>query len=140
MVKRKAKAPEHDWPSIRRWGTLASAGIGIIVFVSYIFPAMRNVANSDPPPFIGKSSFEPVAKTVNDIQTEQRLFIQRLQAFDVSQMQRDCLALADRKEGLELRRQMSGQDRLVRETYNQVLRTIERLQKQIEAAGEVPNC
>jgi hypothetical protein len=140
MVKRKAKAPEHDWPTIKKWSALAGASLTIIAFFAFVFNPMRDLANSDPPPFIGKSSFEPVAKTVNDIQTEQRLFIQRLQAFDVSQMQRDCLALADRKEGLELRRQMSGQDRLVRETYNQVLRTIERLQKQIEAAGEVPNC
>lgn len=146
MTKRKigrgySKSRRVRWTQdLLRFGGQAAAIASILALVAYCFPIVRDVFNSDPPRWIGEKSFNPIAKAVQDIQEAQSTFVRRLNDFDIGQMQRECLSLVDRKEGLELRRTMSGDDRLVRETLAQVARTMERLQKQIEAAGQIPDC
>lgn len=149
MVKRKAAqqkskaAPRlFTWLSydLLRYGGQAAAIATVLGLIAYCFPVARDIANSDPPPLVGRKTFDPIAKAVQDIQEAQSDFVIRLNDFDVGQMQRECLSLADRKEGLELRRAMSGNDRLVRETLDQVNRGMARLQRQIEAAGQTPDC
>lgn len=127
----------HD---LLRYGGQAAAIAAVLGVLSLIFPTARDLVNSDPPPLIGKRTFDPVAQAVQSIQKAQTDFVGRLNEFDIGQMQRECTTLADRKEALELRRRMSGDDRLVRETLDQVTRGMARLQRQIEAAGQIPDC
>jgi len=148
MTKRKATRrssvsyPLFGWlpRDLLRYGGQAAAIAAILGLIAYCFPVARNIVNSDPPPLVGRKTLDPIAEAVQNIQNAQSDFVERLNDFDLSQMQRECSTLADRKEALELRRIMSGNDRLVRETLDQVNRGMARLQKQIEAAGQIPDC
>lgn len=123
------------------WGGSGSAAMmAMLVLIVYVFIPLRNVMNSDAPPWLGVERFLPV-------KNEQIRFMLRLEQFDAAQKLRDICemkrtydALVDRRATIELRLIMTPGDEIANYTLTQiVMPRLEALQRSLLGA-DISRC
>ena len=114
------------------WGGSGSAALtAMLILIVYVFTPVRNILNSDPPPYVGLERFLPV----RDAQVR---FMMRLESFDEAQKQREICetkrnydAYVDRQRAIELRLR-AGPDAFAQQTLDELVRPrVEALQRSL---------